>query len=485
MEEAQSLSIDIKNIKKRVVSSFMSLTFGSLATSFFGLLTNNFILIRILSVETIGIFNISNGIISFFSFFSDIGLAASLIQKKEAVTSSDIKSTFTIQQTLVTILSLLIILSAPMLANFYHLNDDGVWLIRILGVCFFLSSLKVIPAVMLERELKFRSFVIVDIVETVIYVSLLIILAYANFGIWSFSLAALTQRIVGVILIYVIAPVRVGFQLDTQVIRKLLSFGVPFQLNSLLALLKDRLVPLIIAHIIGPIGVGYVTWAQSMAFLPLEGMNIIIRISFPLFSRLQSDKASLEKVIEKTLFLTALIVYPLLFGLGAVLPSVVTHILSSKVEAAIPSFYLFASSTFWAVISTTFTNVLNAIGHIKMTLKLMIFWTVLTWLLTPLLTINYGFTGVAISSFIISFTSIITIILVKRVLRIKVLESILLPTAVSLLMSIVVGVFSRFYVKDKLSLAVAVALGGVVYGGLIFILGKNKILREIQNFRNV
>ncbi|MBI3485321.1 oligosaccharide flippase family protein [Candidatus Daviesbacteria bacterium] len=477
--------LSLPEIKKRLKSSFVSLFARQILLRAIGFISINIVLARLLSVETLGIFNIATAIVSFFAFFSDIGLAASLIQKKEDIEYSDIKTTFTIQQIIVGFLSLIIIFGAPYLGNFYSLNDSGIWLIRVLGISFFLSSLKVIPSVMLERQLKFNPLVFVEVLETVIFNGVLIAAVLAKFDIWSFSIAILARGVVGVIVIYILAPTKIGFGIDKISAKKLLSFGVPYQVNNLLALTKDRLVPLVIARLVGPTGIGYITWAQAIAFLPLEIMNVIIRITFPAFSRLQDDKESLSIAVDKSLFLTALFVYPALFGLGAILPSVVTFVVSSKWQPAMSSFYLFAFSTYWAVISTTLTNTLNATGHIKQTLKLMIMWTVLTWILTPVLTYYYGYLGVGIASFIISFSSVMTIILVKRILPIKVMEAIILPTGAAILMAGLMYLFSENFVRSKLSLIPTIILGALIYIGVVYLFGKDRIIKDIKALKNV
>lgn len=483
MNNQESLSLN--EIKKRAITSFMSLTARQLALRAIAFVTLNIILVNILPLETLGIFNIATAVILFFAFFSDIGLAASLIQKKENVTDEDIKTVFTIQQIIVTVLSLIIIVAAPFLGHLYNLNNDGVWLIRILGIAFFLSSLKVVPAVLLERQLRFQPLVTVEIIENIIFNGLLILLVVKGVGIWSFSIATITRGVAGTLLLYILAPVKVGLKIKRESLKNLLSFGLFYQLNSLLAMLKDRLVPLIVAVMVGPQGMAYITWAQNLAFLPLEILLIVNRITFPTFSRLQEDKQSLQHAVEKSLFITTLLVYPALFGIGAILPSLLQYVISSKMQPAAVSFYLFFFSTFWAAISTTFTNTLNAVGYIKTTLKLMIFWTVITWILTPILVFVYGFVGVALASFIISFTSILTIILVKRIMVVNVLDSILLPTVASFFMGVVIFLFSQSFVKDKLTLGLAVLLGGAFYFILIFLFGKTKALTELKNFRNV
>lgn len=480
----QGEKLPLPEIKKRVLSSFMSLTARQIALRAISFITLNIVLAKALPVSTLGIFNVATSVVTFFAFFSDVGLAASLIQKKEAVSKDDIRTVFTIQQSLVTVLSLLIIIGAPFIGRFYGLDDSGTWLVRVLGLSFFLSSLKVVPSVLLERHLKFGPLVTVEVVETLIFNGLLILFVLQGFGVWSFTYAALTRGIAGTILLYVLAPAPVGFGFKRETIGNLLSFGLPFQANNLLAMLKDRLVPLVIARMVGTAGVGYVTWAQGMAFLPLEIMNMVIRITFPAFSRMQDDRESLTRAVEKSLFVTSLLVYPALFGIGAILPSVVAYVVSSKWQPAVASFYLFAFSAYWAVISTTFTNTLNAIGHIKTTLRLMVMWTVLAWVLTPLLVSLYGFIGVAGASFLISFTSVITIFLVKKRLPVKVLDAVLLPTIASAMMGIIVFVFAENFVRSPLTLAFAIALGGVIYTAIILLFGKELVIGDIKSLRN-
>lgn len=475
--------ITIEEIKKRIKKSFISLLARQIVLRVIGFITINIVLAKALPVETLGIFNIATGIITFFALFSDVGLAASLIQKKEDIKKEDISTTFTIQIIIVGVLSLIIFLLAPYFGSLYSLNNDGVWLIRVLGISFFLTSLKVIPSVLLERNLRFNPLVFVEVVETLVFNLLLIYLVYQGKGIWSFSIATVIKGIVGVVIIYSVAPIRLGIGIEKEAARKLLSFGLPFQANNLLALIKDRLVPLVIAWMVGATGIGYITWSQNLAVLPLELMNIITRITFPAFSRLQSDNQSLSQAVEKSLFVTALIVYPALFGIGAILPSLVTYVVSSKWQPAVNSFYLFAFSTYWAVMSVTFTNTLNAIGKIKTTLKLMVMWTVLTWVLTPILTLSLGFIGVALASFIISFSSVVTIILVKRILVVNILEAISIPTLASLVMGILVYFYGQFLVRDRLSLVSAILVGAIFYSLIIYTFAKDKILSDLKSLQ--
>lgn len=476
--------MEIQHINKKLVSSFLTLTLRRAILYVLRFITINLILAKILAPEVIGIFNIANSILSFFSYFSDIGLGAAIIQKKQ-LNPEDLKTTFTTQTFLALIIFIIIWFYAPNFASFYNLDIYGVWLIRALGFSFLLSSLKVLPAILLERELRFGPLVLVEVAETTIFCAILIWFSLSNFSIKAFSYATVFQSITGVALIYALAPWRVRVGFSRSAAKTLLNFGVPFQLNSLLALLKDRLVPLVIARMVGSLGVGYITWAQNLAFVSLEIMNIMNRITFPAFSRLQDNKEMLARTLEKALFFTAILMYPVLFGIMAIAPSLVLHVVNIKWLPALPLIYLFSITAFFAALSTPFTNFLNATGKIGITLKLMVLWTVLEWAITPLLTVYYNYFGVAFASALISLTSIIPIIIIKRIVKVNIIKNVWQPLISAALMGGAVYYLSQVFVKDLISLLIVISVGVLMYGSLTFLMLRKKILENIKELRDV
>jgi O-antigen/teichoic acid export membrane protein len=475
--------MDLKTVKKRAIRGAFSLTIRRIALLGLNFITLNVILAKILPVSTLGIFNIANSIIAFFTFFSDIGLAAAMIRKKD-LKKDDLKTTFTIQEILALIITLIVWFFAPILATTYHLEQSSVWLIRALSVGFFLSSLKVIPSVILERELDFGKLVWVELLETIVFNGMLIWFSLQGFGIDAFTYSVVARGIIGLIVIYILAPWPVSFGFSKSAAKELFSFGVPFQLNSFLALLKDRLVQLIVAGIIGSVGVGFIGQGQRIAFFPLEVMNIITRVTFPTFSRLQHDSESLKKALERSLFATGLFLYPLLFGVLAVTPSFVKFIGEAKWGPVMPLIYLFSVTAFWATLSSPFTNFLNAIGKINITLKLMVMWTILDWGLTPFLAIKYGFVGVGIASAIISFSSIIPLIIIKRMIKVQIIENIWQPLVASILMSIIIYYLSTIIIPELPTLIIMVIAGAIIYFTFVYIIAREKIKESLREFIN-
>src|SRR4030042_6529614 len=307
--------MDIQSVKQRAIKGVVFLSgrmFLLQIISFLGF----FLLTVFLNQAQIGLFFAISEIVAVLGYFSDIGVAAALIQKKESPTTKDIRSTFTIQQVLV--LSLLVLLFAltPWLRNFYHIEQAGIFLLWSLATGFFLASLKTIPSVLLERKLRFDLLVIVAIAEALLFYGLGVFLAWQGWGVMSYALAVLARGLAGVILIYLLSPWQIGFAFEKQSLKHLLRFGVPYQANTFLAVVKDRLMNVFLWKIIAAEGVGLLGWAHKWAKMPLRFvMDAVIKVTFPAYSRMQEHQEELIRALEKTLFFITLLVFPLVVGL--------------------------------------------------------------------------------------------------------------------------------------------------------------------------
>lgn len=473
--------VDISLVTKRSIRGVFALTSRTFFVQLVGFIST-LILTIFLSPSIFGIFFVVSAAIAFLSYFSDIGLAAALIQKKERVTEEDLRTTFTIQQILVATLCILALVFSGNVGSFYRLEEEAVWLFRALVGAFFLSSFKTIPSIVLERDLRFEKLVVPQIIETLFFNITAVVLAISGFGILSFTVAVLLRGISGVIAIYAISPWKIGFAFSKTAARRLLSFGVPFQANSLLALLKDDLLIVYIGKVLPFSQVGYIGFAQKWAFFPLRlVMDNIIRITFPSFSRLQHEKETLAKGIEKSIFASCFLVFPSIIGLVILSPYFI-HLIPRYVkwEPALFSLAFFSLNAALSCVSTPLTNALNAIGRIKTTLYLMIFWTIATWVLTPLAIYVYGFNGVSIASAIIATSVVGVVYLVRRHISFSVLKITGYPAFSALLMGTVVYFLSPHVVKNFPTLIFMIILGVVIYFLTMLALARSQITEDFK-----
>ena len=471
--------VDIELIKKRAISgviTFTLRTFFIQAFTFFA----TFILTILLDPSVFGVFFVVSAILNLFVYFSDIGLAAALIQKKEEPKRQDLTTTFTIQQLIVFTLVIVGLVFSGSIARFYNLDTQGTMLLRILIFSLILSSLKTIPSIILERKLDFTRLVIPQVAENIIFYSIAIVLAYSGFGLSSFSWAVLARGFLGLAIIYFLSPWKPGLSFNFKSAKNLINFGIPFQANSILALIKDDLLTVFLGKILTFNQIGYVGWAQKFGFVPLRFfMDNVIKVTFPAYSRLQKNRQELSKAIEKSLFFIAYFVYPSVLGIMAIAPKIVEIIPRyGKWEPALPLLYFFGINAIFAAVNTTLTNTLFAIGKPKIVLNLMVIWTILTWVLTFYMVKIFGFFGVGIASAIVAASTTITVYFVKKSIPVTILESVMGPLISSLIMFVILKLLEDLLSNNLFGVIETIILGVFIYAVASFLLMRNKLKKD-------
>lgn len=479
--------LSLGKIKEKAIKGVIALTGRTFILQIVALAAN-FLLTIYLNPAQYGTFFLVSAVISFFAYFSDIGLAAALIQKKENVTQEDLKTTFTIQQCLVITLVVVIFVLTPFFKSWYHLSDDAIYLMWALTLSLFLSSLKTIPSVLLERHLEFNKLIIPQIFETLIFYTTAVVLAIQGWGIMSFTIAVVLRGISGLIVMYLVSPWKPGLAYSKNSLRVLFKFGLPYQANTFLAMVKDDGMTIFLGGILGTSGIGFLGWANKWGSAPLRFfMDQVIKVTFPAFARIQHDSKELSNLVSKSIFFITALVFPSLVLL-AILAPLLTVIIPKyeKWQPALLALVLITINSAWAAVSTPLTNTLSAIGKVTITFKLMIMWTILTWLIIPALAYVYGVNGAALGFTILGFSSIVAIVVAIRYVKINFWESVEKPLLASVVMGIAVFLIERVLPTSILTMVLLVLLGLVIYGVImVCFLGVEKVKNTLIQLRDI
>lgn len=458
---------DDKDLKRRSFVSTLSLFFQSGYAATLGLISN-LILTILLTPSIFGIYITVLSIIAFLNYFSDIGLAASLIQKKE-LDKNDLKTTFTVQQLLILTVIAIGFFSTNFIRDFYRLPPDGIYLYWALLGGFFISSLKTIPSVFLEREIKFQKIVFVQAIEATVFYISATLLAILGFGLMSFTYSVVLRAFVGLILIYSISPWVPKIGISFSHLKNLLSFGIPFQASGFMGLFKDEIIILYLGRVVGFETLGYIGWAKKWADAPIRIISDNIgKVTFPLLSRVQESKEKIRDFAEKILRYQTAIVAPVLIGMASVMSLFVAIIPKyQKWEPAIPLFYIFVLSSFIVSFAIPFMNLYNAQGRVKVTFSFMTFFTALIWILTPLFVSKNQLFGFPLAHLIVSASTLMVIYKAKKETGLKFFESIYKFALSSFIMGFAVLILQRFI--NNVSLPLLFGLS-VVSGTLLYYL---------------
>lgn len=400
-------SIEIDTIKKQSTTGVIFLSIRNLLIQSISAI-GYFLLTFFMGVAEAGLFDIVNEIVSIFGYFSDLGFVAALIQKKDRPQKQEMRTAFTFQQIIVIASLLLIYITYPSIKLAKGYGAKETWLLIALCFSFFTSSLRTIPSILLERQLKFKTISLVAIVDSLIYYSIAVILASRGYGSYSYVVAIFARSTFSLLAYYLLSPWPIGLALSISAVKGLFAFGIPYQLNSLIAMIKDRASNVFVAGILGRQAYGFLAWGQKIPRYSLSLMDAVMKVTFPALSRLQDNQHYIKKYLERSLFFISFLSFPLLAGSAIISKDLINLIPRyTKWLPGLPALYLFSFTYAISSLTSPLTNAFNATGQIKLTTKLMIMWTSLTWLFLPTLSYLFGLNGALIANLIINFSSFV------------------------------------------------------------------------------
>ena len=172
------------------------------------------ILARLLTPEDFGLVGMIFVFTGFVMIFSDLGFGAALVQIKN-VEERHLSSVLWINIAAGSGLSLLLVLSAPLIAAFYG-EQRLHGLIMVVAPTFFFGSLKVVQVAVLTRKMQFRSLALAEFGSLLVGASVGVTLAVKGYGAWSIVWQSLAMTITSVLALWVLCRWRPQMGFDVS-----------------------------------------------------------------------------------------------------------------------------------------------------------------------------------------------------------------------------------------------------------------------------
>lgn len=442
-------------------------------------LAANIALSRLLAPSAFGIYAITLGVLVFFAWLSDFGLGAALLQKRSAMTDVDLRSVFTVQQLVLVALALLVVVAAPQLAASYHLGPAGEWFLRVIAVAAVLASLKTVPNIVMERKLLYGRLTLVEVLEVLLFQVTAVVLAFLGQGPWSFIWAVLVSRTAGVIVTFILAGWSPRLGISRSALHGLWWFALPFQLTWITYLFRDYLIPILGGLLLTTVEVGYLNWAFALAGVPGQMAQVVGRVAFPTYSRLQSDPARMARAVESSLRALFVIAIPLQLVPIALGRWLIEIVFTDKWLPALVPLYLLCLYWAGANVTTPLVSALNALGRVRMTLLLNIAWTLVQVGLSLALLRWMGYPGIALGFAISRALAVAAVLmLVARVVPINLGTAITVPLLVAAAVA-AAGYGTTLVLAPSLLSLILVGCGmAAAYGALLWVLDRHRLRAE-------
>ena len=396
--------------------------------------------------------------------FSDVGLAASLIQSPDEPEERDLRTVFTAQAALVAAAAIFIFFAGPLILDALDEGSPDPWLIRAFCLSILLGTFRAVPAAMLERHLRFGRLATADVSGTVWFYAAGIVLAAVGAGPWALVAAHVGGSVVPTLFLLFLYPWKPALKIDRSRLRRNMDFGAKFQGQRLLLMLKDSLIPILGPAAFGRSATGFLSWADKIAQQPLILTQLVARVSLPAFSRAQGDMETVRAGAMLALKWNCLLTFPFFALVFAFAGEIAALIYGETWAPAVPVLYVLTVNAMLVPINGLLYPVLNAVGHSGRLLTVSAVWTAGAWALAGLLLlVGMDYRAVAVGlvgSQIVAFAYLVFD--TSRLVGINVFRPVAYPAAAATL----TGLIGFFFLRPvAASIPMLLLLGAVLLAG--------------------
>lgn len=430
------------------------------------------VLARFLTPDDFGLIGMVLVFSGFVSLFNEMGFRAALIQKQD-VNEAHFSSVFWFNITISILLMLALILSAPLIADFFK-KTELVELVRLLSLTFLIGSPIIVMRAQFSKELNFRSLSIMQLIAAASSGILGISLALLGYGVYALVGQILSSSIFFTILIWIYSDWRPRWLFSWSAIRELMGFSIGIIGGNSLNYWVRNADKLLIGKFLGAANLGLYSMAYTIMSLPMGQItNVLAKVMFPALSVIQTQRGRTRMIYLRSIAVIGLLAFPAMLGLMVVADDFVMAIFGEKWQEMIPTLRLLCIGGLLQSVNSTVGWVYKSQGRSD----IQFWWILCSGILTFIAVgvgINWGINGVAAAYAIRVFlTTWPNFYIPGRLINMTfgdVGKALLPQLLIAIVMAVIVA-FSRSLIPETwphiLRLGILVATGGFVFFILI------------------
>lgn len=359
------------------------------------------ILARLLSPSDYGLM----GMLTIFVMLSNViiegGFAKALIQKKDC-SNIDYSTAFFSNVGISIVIYIVLYFIAPYVATFYE-EPQLVSLLRILAINFVLGALNIVQRAKIMAAVDFKSLAQINVLSTILGGVVGILMAYNGWGVWSLVGQTIGMSVVMIILFPLYSKWTPSLTFNKESFTKLFGFGSKLMLTGFASVIVNNIATICIGKYYKSSQLGYYTRASQFSeMIAWTISDVLGSVTFPVLSKLQDDTQQLVNVYRRSLFYTALIVFPIMILCALLAKPLVVMLLTEKWMPAVFLLQILCLARMFSPLSAINLNLLNAIGRSDLFMKVD-FSKFPLILVTLAITIPLGVDAIVIGSLVNTF----------------------------------------------------------------------------------
>lgn len=440
-------------------------------------------LARILLPEDYGKVSLALVFINAFGVFKDMGLSQALIYRKDDLLRAA-NVAFTLNLAVGLGLSLIILAASPLVDIIFKTQGLG-GIASVLGAGILISSGGLIPAALLDKELRFREKFAAEVLPVIVYALISLPMAVLGFGVWSLVAGSLAAVTANTVLLLYISSWRPRLQWDWPVAGEMLSYGQHLFYTAVLIFIAANLDRFLLGRLVPLSDVGVYTLAYTLGNLPSTQITGVAgKVLFPTYAKIGADLNKLAEVYALTFRLIALVSIPAAIGLMAISSNLINILYGHKWQACVVPLVILSGFGMLRSVGAIAGNVFLALGKSRLMPKMMLVQISVSLIGMLSLGSLFGVNGVAIGAVLgILVTVLWGIVITIRLLSLgwmAIVVSPMLYTLAAAIMGTSVALAGEYLPQRPGVLLLQIPFGMAVYSAAAYMLNGKRLGEDLR-----
>lgn len=350
------------------------------------------VLARLIGPENFGITAQAMIFILFIGLFLDQGLGATLVQRPE-LTREVFASVFWLNALTTVGLCVLTVAGAPLVAAFFD-QPELTDVVRVLAISVLFLGVGVIPRALLQRQLRFRTLAVAELGGALAGGVAGTLMAVNDGDYWAIVAQAVVTDVCATSALLAVAG-RLPGAPSWRGIRDTFAFSSRILGVTIVEFGQRNVDNALIGKVLGAGPLALYAVAYRSVMIPVMSLaHVANRVSLPIYSRLQDERARVQRYYLLSARLIAIVSFPLMTLVVIEAPRGVPLVLGDEWEGAVAPMQWLAAAGIWQSVQSTLGPMLVAIGRPDLQLRYAIVTTTV-YVASFVVGLEWGIAGVA------------------------------------------------------------------------------------------
>jgi O-antigen/teichoic acid export membrane protein len=442
---------------------------------------------RHLSVEAYGIVSVSVVFVAVTGYVTESGLGRTIVLRN--ITAPKVLGQLHSIAMLIglTFASLMLMFAVP-IASFFH-NKEIAAPLAAWSVALVISGAITVPSAILQQRLAYRRVAVIELVRSVSQALVVLALAVSGASYWALVAGFIVSSFVGLVgyttsaWLSFVKP-RVGDVSDHLRYAKHLITG------NLAWYAYSNSDFLVVGRMLSVATLGVYQFAWNIAQLPGEKLTNVVQAAIaPVLGLLGDRPAEMRDMLTKATALIALVVFPVIAGIGVLAPVVIPAVFGDRWLAAIPAMRILLAFGALQSVTVCLTMGLNASGLARSTSRMSLLLAAASTLGFVAAVNSLGIAGVAAVHLLLQpAVSVYVIRQANKAFGLRfsdVFAAIAPACSATIVMLLVCSALLRLVAQSSATLTALLisSVGSLAFGATLLIFHRTSTIGLIRSFR--